>query len=180
MLEMFDAALDEVETNYAGMVIATEAKHFSVGLNLILLLERAKNQDWDAISGNTPQTANCLHKTPYGIKTRCRSNSGYGTRGAGANSHSVLIGCKLLLKVPSVSLNSASDSFRGGGGTKEMALRCLEGKTLPAPIQSLFLSVNKAFDTLRESTVSQKRCKCRRTRLSPSHRCCLIRPRDTP
>ena len=41
------------------------------------------------------------------------------------------------------------------GGTKEMALRCLEGKTLPAPIQSLFLSVNKAFDTLRESTVSQ-------------------------
>ena len=34
MLEMFDAALDEVETNYVGMVIATEAKHFSVGLNL--------------------------------------------------------------------------------------------------------------------------------------------------
>ena len=35
MLEMFDAALDELEANYTGMIIATEANHFSVGLNLI-------------------------------------------------------------------------------------------------------------------------------------------------
>ena len=32
------------------MIVATEAKHFSVGLNIILLLERAKDQNWDAIS----------------------------------------------------------------------------------------------------------------------------------
>ena len=36
-----------------------------------------------------------------------------------------------------------------------MALRCLEGQTLPAPIQNLFPYVNKAFETIRESTVSQ-------------------------
>ena len=36
-----------------------------------------------------------------------------------------------------------------------MALRCLEGAELPAPVQNLFPHVNKAFETLRDSKVSQ-------------------------
>ena len=80
MLEMFDAALDEVEANYAGMVIATEAKHFSVGLNLILLLERAKSQDWDAISGTLRKLQSVCTRLRAVSKTGRRSNRGYGTR----------------------------------------------------------------------------------------------------
>lgn len=154
MLEIFDAALDEVEANYIGMIIATEAKHFSVGLNLILLLERAKNQDWNAISGTL-----CKLQT---VCTRLRTTSKpvvAATVGMALGG-----GCEFALGADAVQAYTESNlglvEFRvglipGGGGTKEMARRCLDRQTLPAPIENLFPSVNKAFNTIRESTVSQ-------------------------
>lgn len=154
MLEMFDAALDEVETNYVGMIVATEAKNFSVGLNLILLLERAKNKDWDAISATLRQL--------QAVCTRLRTVSKPVVAAAGGMALGG--GCELTFGADAVQAFTESSlglvEFRvglipGGGGTKEMALRCLGRQTLPAPIQDLFPSVNKAFDTLRESTVSQ-------------------------
>jgi 3-hydroxyacyl-CoA dehydrogenase len=154
MLEMFDAALDAVETNYAGMIIATEAKHFSVGLNLILLLERAKSQDWDAISGTLRKLQTVCTRLRTVSKPVVAATAGMALGG----------GCELAFGADAVQAFSESSLglvelrvglIPGGGGTKEMALRCLEGQTLPAPIQDLFPSVNKAFDTLRESTVSQ-------------------------
>ena len=154
MLEMFDAALDEVEANYAGMVVATEAKHFSVGLNLILLLERAKSENWDAISGTLRKLQTVCTRLRTASKPVVAATAGMALGG----------GCELAFGADAVQ--AFSESFLGlvelrvglipgGGGTKEMALRCLEGQSLPAPVQTLFPSVNKAFDTLRESTVSQ-------------------------
>ncbi|MCY3741602.1 MAG: enoyl-CoA hydratase/isomerase family protein [Candidatus Poribacteria bacterium] len=154
MLEMFDAALDEVETNYAGMIIATEAKHFSVGLNLILLLERAKNQDWDAISGTLRKLQTVCTRLRTASKPVVAATAGMALGG----------GCEIAFGADAVQAFTESSLglvelrvglIPAGGGTKEMALRCLEGQTLPAPIQDLFPSVNKAFDIIRESTVSQ-------------------------
>lgn len=153
-LEMFDAALDEVEANYTGMIVATEAKHFSVGLNLILLLERAKSQDWDAISDT-------IHKL-QAVCTRLRTASKpvvAVTKGMALGG-----GCELAFGADTVQAFTESSIglvelrvglIPGGGGTKEMALRCLEGAELPAPVQNLFPHVNKAFETLRDSKVSQ-------------------------
>ncbi len=154
MLEMFDAALDEVETNYVGMVIATEAKHFSVGLDLILLLERAKNQNWDAISGTLRKLQTVCTRLRTASKPVVAATTGMALGG----------GCEFALGADAIQAHTESSLglvelnvglIPGGGGTKEMALRCLEGQTLPAPIQNLFPFVNKAFDTIRESTVSQ-------------------------
>ena len=153
-LEMFDAALDEVEANYAGMIVATEAKHFSVGLNLILLLERAKSQNWDAIS-------NTLHKLQT-VCTRLRTASKPVV--AATSGMALGGGCELAFGADTVQ--ALTESSIGlvelrvglipvGGGTKEMALRCLEGAELPAPVQNLFPHVNKTFETLRDSKVSQ-------------------------
>ena len=154
MLEMFDAALDAVETNYAGMIVATEAKNFSVGLNLILLLERAKSQNWDAISATLRRLQAVCTRLRTVSKPVVAATVGMALGG----------GCELAFGADAVQAFTESSLglvelrvglIPGGGGTKEMALRCLEGQTLPAPIQDLFPSVNKAFDTLRESTVSQ-------------------------
>ena len=154
MLEMFAAALDEVETNFSGMIVATEAKHFSVGLNLILLLERAKNQDWDAISGTLRKLQNVCTRLRTVSKPVVAATAGMALGG----------GCELAFGADAVQAFTESNLglvelrvglIPGGGGTKEMALRCLEGQVLPAPIQNLFPYVNKAFETLRESTVSQ-------------------------
>ena len=153
-LEMFDAALDEVEANYKGMIIATEAKHFSVGLNLILLLERAKSQNWDAI-------ADTIHKL-QAVCTRLRTASKPVV--AATNGMALGGGCELAFGADTVQAFTESSIglvelrvglIPAGGGTKEMALRCLEGVELPAPIQNLFPHVNKAFGTLRDSKISQ-------------------------
>lgn len=154
MLEMLDAALDEVETNYAGMVVATEAKHFSVGLDLILLLERAKNEDWEAISGTLRKLQTVCTRLRTASKPVVAATAGMALGGGcelafGADAVQAFTESRLGLVEVRVGL------IPGGGGTKEMALRCLDGQTLPAPIQDLFPHVNKAFDTIRESTVSQ-------------------------
>ena len=154
MLEMFDTALEQVEANHIGMVIATEAKHFSVGLNLILLLERAKNQNWEAISGTLRKLQTVCTKLRTTSKPIVAATAGMALGG----------GCEFALGADAVQAYTESNLglvelrvglIPGGGGTKEMARRCLDGQTLPAPIQNLFPSVNKAFNTIRESTVSQ-------------------------
>ena len=154
MLEMFDAALDAVETNYAGMLIATEEKYFSVGLDLILLLERAQNKNWDAISETLRKLQTVCTRLRTASKPVVAATTGMALGG----------GCELAFGADAVQAYTESNLglvelrvglIPGGGGTKEMALRCLEGQTLPAPIQNLFPSVNKAFDTIRESVVSQ-------------------------
>jgi len=153
-LEMFDAALDEVEANYIGMIVATEAKNFSVGLNLILLLERAKDQNWDAISATVRKLQNICTRLRTASKPVVAATNGMALGG----------GCELAFGANVVQ--AFTESYIGlvelrvglipvGGGTKEMALRCLEGVTLPAPVQTLFPYVNKAFNTLTDSKVSQ-------------------------
>lgn len=153
-LEMFDAALDEVEANYLGMVVATEAKNFSVGLNLILLLTRAKNQDWDAISATVRTLQNVCTRLRSASKPVVAATAGMALGG----------GCELAFGADAVQAFTESriglvelrvGLIPAGGGTKEMAFRCLEDVTLPAPVQTLFPYVNKAFDTLRDSKVSQ-------------------------
>ena len=154
MLEMFDAALDEVETNYAGMIVATEAKHFSVGLDLILLLERAKHQNWDAISETLRKLQAVCVRLRTASKPVVAATVGMALGGGcelafGADAVQALTESSLGLVEVRVGL------IPGGGGTKEMALRCLEGQSLPAPIQNLFPYINKVFETICSSKVSQ-------------------------
>lgn len=153
-LEMFEAALDEVEANYAGMIVATEAKNFSVGLNLILLLERAKNQDWDAISATVRKLQNVCTRLRTASKPVVAATKGMALGG----------GCELAFGADVVQAFTESSIglvelrvglIPAGGGTKEMALRCLNGITCPAPVEELFPHVNRAFETLRDSKVSQ-------------------------
>ena len=154
MLEMFDAALDEVENNWTGMVVATEAKNFSVGLNLILLLERAKNKDWNAISATLRNLQAVCTRLRMSSKPVVAATAGMALGG----------GCELAFGADRVQAFTESylglvelrvGLIPGGGGTKEMAFRCLEGQSPTTPIQNLFPHVHKAFDTLRESRVSQ-------------------------
>ena len=154
MLKMFDAALDEVETNWTGMIVATEAKNFSVGLNLILLLERAKSKNWDAISATLRKLQAVCTRLRTASKPVVAATAGMALGG----------GCELAFGADAVQAFTESylglvelrvGLIPGGGGTKEMAFRCLEGQSPTTPIQNLFSHVNRTFDTLRESKVSQ-------------------------
>lgn len=154
MLEMFDAALDEVETNWTGMIVATEAKNFSVGLNLILLLERAKSKNWDAISVTLRKLQAVCTRLRMASKPVVAATAGMALGG----------GCELAFGADAVQAFTESSLglvelrvglIPGGGGTKEMALRCLNGQSPTTQVQTLYPYVNTAFDTLCESKVSQ-------------------------
>lgn len=153
-LEMFDIALDQVETNYAGMVIGTEANNFSVGLNLILLLERAKSKNWGAISNTLKNLQKICTHLRLSSKPVIAATVGMALGG----------GCELTFGTDAVQ--AYHDSYLGlvelrvglipgGGGTKEMAFRSLDGQSQNTSIEHLLSPFYNAFETIRQAKVSK-------------------------
>lgn len=154
MLAILDSAIDKVETNFSGMVIGTEADNFSVGLNLILLLERARSKDWDAISNTLRNLQIVCTRLRHSTKPVLAATVGMALGGGcelafGADAVQAFTDSKLGLVELRVGL------IPGGGGTTEMAFRCLEGQDTSAPIQQLFSPVQTTIETIRQAKVSQ-------------------------
>ncbi len=154
MLAILDSALDEVETNYSGMVLGTEAGNFSVGLNLILLLERAQSKDWDAISNTLRNLQKVCTRLRLSTKPVVAATVGMALGGGcelafGADAVQAFTDSKLGLVELRVGL------IPGGGGTTEMAFRCLEGQQTSSPIQQLLAPVQTTIETIRQAKVSQ-------------------------
>lgn len=153
-LAILDSALDEVETNYLGTVIGTEEANFSVGLNLILLLERARSKDWESISKtlrNLQKVCTCMRilKNPVVAAPIGMALGGGCELTFGGDAVQAFTDSKLGLVELRVGL------IPGGGGTTEMAFRCLAGQNTSSPIQQLFSRVQMVFDTIRQAKVSQ-------------------------
>lgn len=153
-LEIIDSSLDEVETNYTGMVLGTEEDHFSVGLNLILLLERAESKNWDAISQTLKNLQKVCQHLRYSSVPVVAATVGMALGGGcelafGANAVQADTDSKLGLVELRVGL------IPGGGGTTEMAYRCLGGNHTDASLQHQLSSVWLSFDTIRQSKVSE-------------------------
>ncbi len=152
-LDILDTALDEVETNYAGMILSTEADHFSVGLNLILLLERARSNDWEAISQTLKNLQRVCNRLRYSKVSVVAATVGMALGG----------GCELAFGADVVQADTNSKLglvelrvglIPGGGGTTEMAYRCLVGNHTNASLQQQLSSVWLGFDTIRQAKVS--------------------------
>lgn len=154
LLAILDSAIDKVETNFSGMVIGTEADNFSVGLNLILLLERARSKDWDAISRTLRSLQKVCTRLRHSTKPVVAATIGMALGGGcelafGADAVQAFTDSKLGLVELRVGL------IPGGGGTTEMAFRCLEGQDASASIEQQFTSVYTTFETIRQAKVSQ-------------------------
>ena len=153
-LAVLDSALDEVEANYSGMVIGTEADNFSVGLNLILLLERARGKGWDAISQTLRNLQKVCTRLRLSTKPVVAATVGMALGGGcelafGADAVQAFTNSKLGLVELRVGL------IPGGGGTTEMAFRSLEGQQTSLPIQQLFSPIQTAFESICQAKVSQ-------------------------
>ena len=152
-LDMMLKAVDEVERNFVGLVIGNHSDNFSVGLNLVLVLEKARNKDWDAIDRiiRNFQAANMSLR--YSAKPVVSAPSGMTYGG----------GCEIVLNSDAVC--AAAESYMGlvevrvglipgAGGTKEMLLRCQENQSMDAGVDT-FPYVKRAFETIAHSNVSE-------------------------
>ncbi len=153
-IEILNTALHEVETNFSGMIIGTQADHFSVGLNIIQLLERARSNNWDAISNTVKNLQNVCTRLSMSTKPVVAATNGMALGG----------GCELAFGADTVcALNNSQFGLVElrvglipcGGGTTEMVLRSLDGQQTSASIQELIQPVISTYETIRQSKVSK-------------------------
>ena len=89
VISMFDRAVDWVaENKFKGLVIASEATHFSAGANLALMLKAIDEQDWDSLENMSKSMQDTLQKlrfAPFPVVAAPHSlalGGGYETIGA--------------------------------------------------------------------------------------------------
>ena len=152
-IEMIFEALDEVERDFEGLVIGNHADNFSVGANLALMLERARNGDWEALEAmiSVYQRANMRFR--LSPKPVVAAPAGMALGG----------GCAIAFGADRIC--AAAETYIGlvevgvglipaAGGVKEMAIRCLEGVPLAAEGE-LFPHIKRAFETIAYAKVSE-------------------------
>ena len=152
-IEMMFEALDEVERNFEGLVIGNHADNFSVGANLALMLERARNEDWEALEGMIAAYQRANMRFRLSPKPVVAAPAGMALGG----------GCEIAFGADRIC--AAAETYIGlvevgvglipaAGGVKEMAVRCLEGVSLNADVEP-FPHIKRAFETIAYAKVSE-------------------------
>ena len=159
-IEMMFEALDETERNFEGLVIGNHADNFSVGANLALMLERARNGDWKALEAmiSAYQRANMrfrLSPKPVVAAPAGMALGGGGEIAFGADRICAAAETYIGLVEVGVGLIPAA------GGVKEMAIRCLEDVPLDTNVE-LFPLIKRTFETIAYAKVSESAADAKR------------------
>ena len=152
-IEMMFEALDAVERNFEGLVIGNHADNFSVGANLALMLERARNKDWNALEGMISAYQRANMRFRLSPKPVVAAPAGMALGG----------GCEIAFGGDRIC--AAAETYIGlvevgvglipaAGGVKEMAIRCLEGVPLDVDAE-LFPHFKRTFETIAYAKVSE-------------------------
>ncbi|HEX7139282.1 MAG TPA: enoyl-CoA hydratase-related protein, partial [Vicinamibacterales bacterium] len=145
------AGVKEAATNFAALVVGTDAPHFSVGANLMLLLLEAQEGNWDEIDLMIRTFQNATQALRFADVPVIVATAGMTLGG----------GCEIGLHGDRVQ--AAAESYiglvetgvgliPGGGGTKEMLARAVDG--LPAGTPDLLPFVQRVFETIGFAKVS--------------------------
>ena len=152
-IEMMFEALDEVERNFEGLIIGNHADNFSVGANLALMLERARNGDWKALEAMISAYQRANMKFRLSPKPVVTVPTGMTLGG----------GCEIAFGADRIC--AAAETYIGlvevgvglipaAGGVKEMAIRCLEDVPLDTDAEP-FPHIKRAFETIAYAKVSE-------------------------
>ena len=159
-IEMMFEALDETERNFEGLVIGNNADNFSVGANLALMLERARNGDWKALEAMIFAYQRANMRFRLSPKPVVAAPAGMALGG----------GCEIAFGADRIC--AAAETYIGlvevdvglipaAGGVKEMAIRCLEGVPLDTHAEP-FPHVKRAFETIAYAKVSESAADAKR------------------
>ena len=159
-IEMMFEALDEVERNFEGLVIGNHADNFSVGANLALMLERARNGDWEALEAMISGFQRVNMRFRLSPKPVVTAPAGMTLGG----------GCEIAFGADRIC--AAAETYIGlvevgvglipaAGGVKEMAIRCLEGVPLDTDTDP-FPHIKRAFETIAYAKVSESAAHAKR------------------
>ena len=156
---MMQAAVAEVERNFAGLVIGNEAEHFSAGANLALLLLEIQNEAWEVIEQMVSTFQKTTQALRYLSKPVVAAPAGMTLAG----------GCEICLAADRI--HAAAETYMGlveagvglipaGGGCLALLQRAVEG--LPDNVAiDLFPLTQHVFETIGLAKVSTSAAEAR-------------------
>jgi 3-hydroxyacyl-CoA dehydrogenase len=159
LIAMMHKGLKRLETDFDAMVIANQAVNFSVGANLMLVLEGAQEQEWDELNMAVKQFQNINLALKYAPKPVVAAPQGMALGG----------GCEVCLH--SAKIQAAAEAYiglvetgvgliPGGGGTKEMLIRANEHAAGGEDLD-LFHALKPVFEAIAMAKVGTSAEECR-------------------
>ncbi len=159
ILNMIHKSLEEVEKNYLGMVIGNQGKNFCVGANLMQILLEAEEENWDDLDFMVKEFQNGTKALKYAKKPVVAAPFGM-TLGGGCeiciHSHAIQASSELYMGLVEMGVGL----IPGGGGTKELAVRAMEG-VLPGVQVAPDYFFAKRFEAIAMAQVSMSAEKAR-------------------
>jgi 3-hydroxyacyl-CoA dehydrogenase len=158
-VQMLNAGVKEAAANFAALVVGSEAPNFSAGANLMLVLLEAQEGNWDEIDMMIRAFQDSTQALRYADVPVVVAPAGLTLGG----------GCEIALHGDRVQ--AAAESYiglvevgvglvPGGGGTKEMLARAVEG--LPRTSSDMLPVVQQVFETIGFAKVSTSAADARR------------------
>lgn len=143
---MMNFALDEVERNFAGLVVGNQGGNFSAGANIMMLLLAAQEEEWDDINLSIRGLQNAVMRMRYSPKPVVTAPYGLTLGG----------GCEIAMHGDRVQ--AAAETCIGlvevgvglipaGGGTKEMTMRAMNAAA-KAPDADPLAFLKKTFEMI--------------------------------
>jgi 3-hydroxyacyl-CoA dehydrogenase len=152
IIDMVYASLEAVRKNFDGMVIGNEGEHFSAGANVMLILGVAQARDWEGLNRVVKQFQDANMAIKYFEKPVVATPFGM-TLGGGAEITMAASGVRAHQELYMGQVEFGVGLIPGGGGTKEVLIRALEG--VPAGANADLLPfVQRAFETIALAKVS--------------------------
>lgn len=168
VIEMTYAALDEVRKNFDGLVIGNEGEHFCAGANVMLILGVAQARDWEGLDRVVKRFQDVNMAIKYFEKPVVVAPFGM-TLGGGAEITMAASGVRAHQELYMGQVEFGVGLIPGGGGTKEVLSRGLEG--VPQGVSTDLLPfVQRAFETIALAKVSSS--------AKDAKRLGLLRPND--
>jgi 3-hydroxyacyl-CoA dehydrogenase len=158
-IQMMHAGVKEAAANFSALVVGNDAPNFSAGANLMLLLLEAQEGNWDEIDMMVRAFQGATQALRFADVPVIVAPAGLTLGG----------GCEITLHGDRVQ--AAAESYiglvevgvgliPGGGGTKEMLARAVEG--LPPTHGDLLPFVQQVFETIGFAKVSTSAADARR------------------
>ncbi|MEK4511182.1 3-hydroxyacyl-CoA dehydrogenase/enoyl-CoA hydratase family protein [Paenibacillus sp. FSL K6-2524] len=151
ILMMIQHSLEEVRSNFEGLIIANQGRNFCVGANIMLLLMEAQDEEWDEIDSIIRMFQNTMYKVKRFDKPVV------------AAPHRMTLGGGVEACMPADQVIAAAETYYGlvefgvglipaGGGCKELTMRASQhvGNT-DADLQPY---INHIFETIGMAKVS--------------------------
>src|SRR5690242_7065081 len=159
LIAMIHKGLKRLESGFDAMVIANQAVNFSVGANLMLVLVRAQEQEWDELHMAVKQFQNINLAIKYAPKPVVAAPQGLALGG----------GCEVSLHA--ARIQAAAEAYiglvetgvgliPGGGGTKEMLIRANEHAAGGEDLD-LFHALKPVFEAIAMAKVGTSAEECR-------------------